>query len=313
MKTAHLVGDSPTIRRTWKLIQQVAQTDVRVLVTGESGTGKEVVARLIHCNSLRASRPFVAINCAALTEGVVESELFGHEKGAFTGAQFARPGCFEQAHTGTLLLDEVTEIRPHIQAKLLRVLQESRVRRVGGSTDREVDARVIAASNRNARHAVSSDVLREDLYYRLRVIEIEMPPLRERKEDIPALVMHFLCVFARKVRPNLHHVGPAALALMMAYDWPGNVRELENVIMRAVVLASPDDRELLPHHLPSELTGDPAPELEIVPPTSSLDLNSAMRRLRKFYAEEALRRTKGSKVEAARMLGISRRALYDIL
>jgi DNA-binding NtrC family response regulator len=313
MKTTQLVGDSPTIRRTWKLIQQVAQSDVRVLITGESGTGKEVVARLIHSNSPRANRPFVAINCAALTEGVVESELFGHEKGAFTGAQFARPGCFEQADTGTLLLDEVTEIRPHIQAKLLRVLQESKVRRVGGSTDRAVDARVIAASNRNAKLAVSSQLLREDLYYRLRVIEIELPPLRERKEDIPALAAHFLSIFAQAARPNLHHVGAVALDLMIAYDWPGNVRELENVVMRAVVLASPESIELLPHHLPLELTGDEVPELEMVPIASDLNLHAALRRLRKCYAEEALRRTRGSKAEAARMLGISRRALYDIL
>lgn len=304
-----LVGESRTIRALRELARQVALSDTAVLIGGETGTGKEVVARLIHEHSPRASRPFVAINCAALPESLVESELFGHEKGAFTGAFSSHRGCFEEAHTGTVFLDEVTEIRPHVQVKLLRVLQEKEIRRVGGNRPVRVDVRIVAASNRELQAALADGSLREDFYYRLNVVEMHLPPLRERREDIAALCRHFLRRHAAS--SPLRDVGASALHLLELHDWPGNVRELENAVARAAALALPDDGELiLPRHLPARIRGDAS---DRPGDDATLDLRAALSRVKRIYVEEALRRTDGNKAEAARLLGISRRGFYNAL
>lgn len=348
MKVPALVGTSPLLRQVRERALQVASADVAAIITGESGTGKEVVARFIHAHSRRARRPFVAINCAALSDTLIESELFGHKRGAFTGALADRAGCFEQADTGTLLLDEVTEIRPQSQAKLLRVLQESEVRPLGATRVRAVDVRAIATSNLDLDIALSDGLLREDLYYRLSVVELRLPSLRERKEDIPALANHFLLLHATRHESNLRSISAPALDRLVAYDWAGNVRQLENTIIRTIVFAPREDTEVLPRHLNVPLDrasrrefdgqtevkarADPGPgpgsgqaagagagaradpddgPSPAAEPT--LDLKVATNRLRRRYATEALRRTNGSRTEAAAMLGITRRALYDLL
>ena len=309
---ARLVGISGAIREVREVGERVAPTPATVLVTGESGCGKELVARAIHETSDRSDGPYVAVNCAAIPDQMMEAELFGHDEGAFTGAVRARAGRFEEAHGGTLFLDEVAELSVERQAKLLRVLQERAVRRLGSNRVIPLDLRIVAASNRDLRRAMWEGRLRADLYYRLRVVELAVPPLRERKEDILPLARHFLHGVAGSVPHPLHDVSLAALDEMEAYDWPGNVRELENVVERAVVLAPEDGGEaLLPCHLPEELrraTGtagrdDGAP----------LDLAAAVCRVRRRYLAEALRLAHGNRSEAARLLGISRRGLYDLL
>jgi transcriptional regulator with PAS, ATPase and Fis domain len=292
------------------MVELVAPTGTTVLITGETGTGKEVAARRIHAGSERAARPFVAVNCAALPENLIESELFGYERGAFTGAAASRAGYFEEANGGTLFLDEVADLPLPLQPKLLRALQEREVRRLGATRTVPVDVRVVAATNCDLAQAVRDGRFRPDLYYRLRVIELHLPALRDRKEDIPPLCEHFISRYAPSIRLPLRHVSPAAVEAMDSYSWPGNVRELENVIERALVLARLDEGdELLPRHLPDEVRGespsggDPA----------DLDLPGAVRRVRGHYLAEALRLTGGNKLEAARLLGISRRGLYDLL
>ncbi len=308
-----LVGDSDRIAELRRMIQLVAPTTSTVLVTGETGTGKEVVARQTHAFSERAARPFVAVNCAATPENLFDSELFGHERGAFTGAAGARPGYFEQANTGTLFLDEVADIPLHLQPKLLRVLQEQEVRRLGATGSVRIDVRVIAATNCDLVRAVQEGRFRPDLYYRLRVVELRLPPLRQRKEDIPPLCEHFLKQYVRATGSSFCRVSPAAMDAMDAYGWPGNVRELQNMIERTLVLARLDRTDaLLPHHLPAEFRVseaglDPGNEDE------GLDLPGALRRVRSRYLVEALRQSGGNRVEAARLLGISRRSLYDLL
>lgn len=309
-----LIGRSPEIVAVQQLATRAAQARSPVLLTGETGTGKEVLARLIHARSRRAARPFVAVNCAALPEALVESELFGHERGAFTGAVRTSPGLFEEAHGGTLFLDEVAELPCSAQTKLLRVLQESRARRVGSNAERTVDVRVLAATNRPLQQALAEGALRQDLYYRLCVVELHLPALRDRREDLPVLAQHFLDRYASQNSSTLRHVSGAALDVFDSYDWPGNVRELENVIERATVLAPPEDGELLlPKHLPPGIEGHigdmPGPTV----PDESLHLEAAMQRLRIRYATEALRRTNGSRAQAARLLRMSRRGLYYLL
>lgn len=296
-----------------RMIELVAPTGTTILITGETGTGKEVVARRIHGCSDRAEKPFVAMNCAAIPENLIESELFGNERGAFTGATGSRPGYFEQADTGTLFLDEVAELPLALQPKLLRALQEREVRRLGATRSVPVDVRVIAATNCDLSVAVRERRFRPDLYYRLRVLELRIPPLRDRKEDISLLCGYFLERYLPITRSPPRRISASAAEAMDAYPWPGNVRELENVIERALVLARLDRGDLLlPHHLPGELQRPDGPG---EPPASaeSLDLPRAIRRVRTRYISEALRLARGNKVQAARLLGISRRSLYDLL
>ncbi len=241
-----IVGNSPAMQEVFRLIQRVANSSATVLIQGESGTGKEMVARAIHRNSGRANRPFVAVSCAALPETLLENELFGHEKNAFTGATSQQPGRFELADKGTLFLDEIGDVPPGIQVKLLRVLQERAFERLGGTKTIRVDVRLIAATNRDLRKLVQEGRFREDLYYRLEVVQIYLPPLRERKEDIPLLVEHFLKRYNEENDRRIQGVTPEAMEMLMGYDWPGNVRQLENVIQRAVVLADPDAEWLTP-------------------------------------------------------------------
>ena len=239
-----IVGKSLAIRKVYQLVEQTAPTPASVLIYGESGTGKELVAAAVHKLSPRASSPFVAINCAAIPEGLLESEIFGHERGAFTGAVSQRQGCFELAHRGTLFLDEVAEMAPLLQAKLLRVLQERMVRRLGGSRTHPFDVRIVAATNAEPKAAVRDGRLRDDLYYRINVVEISLPPLRERAEDVPLLVQAFLPEFSRHRQRPLRSVTPDALRALERYTWPGNVRELRNVIERAVILSHGEQIEV---------------------------------------------------------------------
>ena len=236
----NMVGDSPKMQRVYQLIAKVAPTESTVLITGESGTGKELVARAIHQNSSRSKGPFIAVNCAALTETLLESELFGHEKGAFTGAIYRKSGKFEEANGGTIFLDEIGELTPSLQAKLLRVLQEREFERVGGIRPVVVDVRVIAATNKELRKQIADRQFREDLYYRLNVVAIRMPPLRERVEDIPLLANYFLSKFSRRLGRKVSGLSSGVRAILINYEWPGNVRELENALERAIVLGTSD-------------------------------------------------------------------------
>jgi two-component system response regulator AtoC len=244
--------------RVWGLVLRVADTDVPVLLTGESGVGKDVVARRIHAASRRAERPFVKINCAALPGELLESELFGHEKGAFTGAHADKPGKFELAHEGTIFLDEIGEMDPRLQAKLLQVLQDEEFYRVGGTRSLRVDARVVVATNRDLEKEIANGRFREDLYYRLNVVTIRVPPLRERKEDIVPLVRHFVAKYSRRYEGGLDRVPDEVVERFHAYDWPGNVRELENVVRRLVVLKDPS---MVLGELPPLRVAAPAPPL----------------------------------------------------
>lgn len=250
-KFDNIVGKSKVMRQVYAIIEKVAQTRASVLVTGESGTGKELIAKAIHFNSTRRDKPFISVNCSALPETLLETELFGHERGAFTGAITRRKGRFELAHNGTLFLDEVGDMSPALQVKLLRVLQEMKFERVGGTTTLQVDARLVAASNRDLRREVEIGRFRQDLYYRLKVVHIEVPPLRDRRDDIPLLVHHFLKKVAQANGLPAKGVSHEALKYLYQYDWIGNVRELENVIERAVILC--DGAEIRPQDLPEEL------------------------------------------------------------
>ncbi|MEZ4223697.1 MAG: sigma-54 dependent transcriptional regulator [Polyangiaceae bacterium] len=296
-----IVGSSPEMQEVFKSVAQVAPSRATVLLTGESGTGKELVAAAIHHRSPRHEGPFVKLHCAALAETLLESELFGHERGAYTGADRRREGRFEQANGGTLFLDEIGEITASTQVKLLRVLQEREFERVGGNQTIETDVRVIAATNRDLRLLVNEGKFREDLYYRLNVINIQMPPLRRRPSDIPALAMYFLERFAKENEKGTMTLSDAGLALLASYDWPGNVRELENVIERAVVLT--EDNVVEPKHLPSELarqrSEDSAPRIP----------GSAMADIERYAILKTLEAHGGSTSKAADVLGISVRKI----
>jgi DNA-binding NtrC family response regulator len=300
-----LVGQSPPMVAIYTLIARVAALDTTVLILGETGTGKELVARAIHYASPRADRPFVVVDCTALPEALFESELFGHERGAFTGAVAARRGLLESAAGGTCFLDEVGELSPALQAKLLRALQERVIRRVGGNEPVPIDVRIIAATNRDLRTRAEQGAFRGDLYYRLNVVPIEMPPLRERRQDIPILARHFLAKFAQATGKAVAALSPAAAARLEAYHWPGNVRELEHAIERAVALAS--SAVLLPEDLPPELsrTGPPAPPR---PPR-----RMTLEELKQWYVGEVLEETGGNKARAADILGIDRKTLYRMI
>ena len=301
------IGSSSAIRRVYRLVEQAAPTDASVLVSGESGTGKELVAQTIHQLSGRSSHPFVAINCAAIPETLLESELFGHERGAFTGAVERRPGCFELAQKGTLFLDEIADMAPAMQAKLLRVLQERIVRRLGAQKELAVDVRIIAATNLNPQKAIDTGRLREDLYYRLNVVAIPVPALRERKEDIPLLVQAFISDFNARDNKTVRAVEPEAMRILHSYDWPGNIRELRNVIERATILAQGEFIEA--QHLPPDLSSDrprPTPGLALTP---GMRVDEAERQL----IEMTLAHTRNNKTRAAEILGISLKTLHNKL
>jgi len=297
-----LVGSSPGLQRVLRLIEKVAPTDSTVLVRGASGTGKELVARALHMNSPRRERPLVTINCAALQETLLESELFGHEKGAFTGALQAKPGLFEVAEGGTLFIDEIAEMAPGLQAKLLRVLEDGHYRRVGGTQETHAEVRVVAATNKPLEEEMKAGRFREDLYYRLAVVTIELPLLRERPRDIPDLVEHFLTT--RQVGPTRSRIDPEAAAALAQYSWPGNVRELANVLERAQILA--ENHVITLDDLPDSIV-DAAP-LAVAGADPGL-----LREVERRHVLEVLEEYKGNKVQAARALGISRRALYRLI
>jgi DNA-binding NtrC family response regulator len=302
-----LVGQSKGMKAVYDLVRVVARTDAPALITGESGTGKELVARAIHDLSGRAASPFVAVNAAAIPEGLMESELFGHEKGAFTGAVTCRPGCFEMADRGTLFLDEIAEMPAPLQPKFLRTLENGKVRRLGGREEKEFDVRLLAATNRDPEAAIASGHLRQDLYYRLNVFTVAMPSLRERVEDLPLLVQHFVGLFDKKHGASVEGARAEVLSLMEAYPWPGNVRELRNVVERAVILAREGWIEA--HHLPPYLRRpSPSPVRGLVIP-SGATLAEAEKRL----ILAALEETGNNKAEAARRLGLDVKTIRNKL
>ena len=305
-----LIGASREMRKIYQVIEQAAPTSTSVLVSGESGTGKELVAQTIHQLSPRAPQPFVPINCAAIPDTLLESELFGHEKGAFTGAIARRQGCFELANHGTLFLDEIAEMTPVTQAKLLRVLQERSFRTLGGQREQKVDVRVIAATNLDPLEAVRQGKLREDLFYRLNVFGIALPPLRDRKDDLPLLVDAFVREFNERNHRSVAGASPRVMALLERYDWPGNVRELRNVIERATIvtkgpLIEPDD-------LPTLAGAATAPPAAAAPP-AGLTAGTTVDDMERRLIEVTLEHTNGNKTRAAEMLGISLKTLHNKL
>jgi nitrogen regulation protein NR(I) len=321
-----IVGSSPAMQEIYKMIGQVAPTDVTVLLRGESGTGKELVARAVYHHSQRADRPFLPVNCAAIPETLLESELFGHEKGAFTGALTRRIGKFEQGHGGTLFLDEIGDMTPATQAKILRVLQDREFERLGGMERIRVDVRLIVATNKDLEKAIREGGFRQDLYYRLQVVTLQLPPLRERKGDIPDLIRYFLQMFSPVINPGVSEISPQALEKLMRYRWPGNVRELENSVKRALVTAR--GSTLLPDDFPVEGTGTETgapgeagdfekrlgvlmePVFKVLAERSKespeADLMSS---LEKILVKRALQETRGNQVQAALLLGMSRNTL----
>jgi DNA-binding NtrC family response regulator len=306
-----LVGESAVMREIFVLLQQAAPAKATILITGESGTGKEIVARAIHRISPRRSGPFFAVNCAAMPESLIESELFGHEKGAFTGAMERRAGCFELARGGTLLLDEIGDMPMNTQAKLLRILEEGRVRRLGSAREIELDVRVLASTNKNLAEAIAKGAFREDLFFRLDVFEVHMPALRERKADIPLLARELISGLNRKHDCRVTEVSPEALALFDRYDWPGNVRELRNVLERAVILAG--SGPVTPAHLPRGFAGRPEapphnPDAPIV-----LEPGTTVDEAERALIELTLRHTKNNRTRSAEILGISGKTLFNKL
>jgi two-component system, NtrC family, response regulator PilR len=301
-----LLGKSEAMARVFELCRKVAQTRTNVLITGESGTGKELLARVLHFSGPRVDSPFVAVNCGAITESLIESELFGHEKGAFTGATAARRGLFAEADGGTLFLDEITELAPQMQVKLLRAIQERTIRAVGASAEVSVDVRLVAASNRDIEAEVQRGGFRQDLYYRLNVIRVHLPPLRARVGDIPLLSDHFLVKYCREQKKPLARLTPEAIERMLRYPFPGNVRELENVIERAVTL-SPPGADIRPEQL------EPLADAREIPVESvlgtGLGLDALMEDLERRALGEALQRSNGVRKKAAELLGISFRSM----
>jgi DNA-binding NtrC family response regulator len=302
-KLENIVGRSSQMLQVYKTIARVADSRSTILITGESGTGKELVARAIHFNSQRAAKHFVAVDCGSLAETLLESELFGHVRGAFTGAIANKRGLFEEADGGTCFLDEVGDISLAMQAKLLRVLQEHEIKRVGGTETVKVDVRILAATNKNLEQLVAEKKFREDLFYRLNVVSVHLPPLRERPEDIPLLADHFLRKYAADNEKPVSQVSQEALDLLSCYRWPGNVRELENVIERAVTLSHRSI--ILPEDLPRRLRVQPP---EVITP--SLPSHIPLSELEKRYIQKVLEETGGNKKRAADILGIDRRTLY---
>ncbi len=302
-----IIGVSESIRRVIRLIGKIAPTESTVLITGESGTGKELIARAIHYQSLRSNGPFVPVNSGAIPENLFESELFGHMRGAFTGAANEKRGLFEEADGGTIFLDEVGELPQSVQVKLLRVLQEHEIRRVGGNKPMRVDVRVIAASNRDIKVAMEEGRFRDDLFYRLNVLRIDIPPLRERRDDIPVLARYYLERFNNQYGKDIHAFSPRAQIYLMHYTYPGNVRELENAVERAVVLA--DGSEITEHDLPSEMLKRGMLKLTHTPDGFYPD-DLTLREVEDRHIQRVLSRCGGNATRAAAALGISRATLW---
>ena len=308
-----IIGTSLPMKKLMDMLAMISPSEATVLIMGESGTGKELIARSIHLNSHRKKKPMVVVNCAAIAESLLESELFGHEKGAFTGAEHSRAGRFEQAQGGTIFLDEIGETSPTMQAKLLRVIQEREIQKVGGDRTIFVDVRIIAATNRDLTEEVKAGRFREDLFYRLNVVTVDVPSLRQRQEDIPLLAHHFLRVFAEKNRKKIKDFSPQAMDMLIHYQWPGNVRELENTIERAVILMAGD--YITEKHLPDNIT---SAELSADgPKTDAMDsvLSSqfSLEDIEKKAIFHTLEQTGGNKSETARRLGITRKTLHNKL
>ena len=302
----NMVGDSPAIKEVFHVLSRVARVDSTVLIEGESGTGKELAARAIHRNSPRASKPFSALNCAAISEGLLESELFGHEKGSFTGSVGLHKGKFEVANGGTVFLDEIAEMAPALQSKLLRVLQEREFERVGGTRTIPVDIRLVAATNKDLREAVKDGTFRSDLYFRLNVVSLVMPPLRDRREDIPMLTNYFVEKLAQKSNLKPKPLSPEAVACLLNYDWPGNVRELENAIERALVMSVSD--MILPEDLPETIL-----ERESPPGVNAAKYHLALKELKKKLILDAIEEAHGNYTEAAHSLGVHPNYLHRLI
>ncbi|HKC05534.1 MAG TPA: sigma-54 dependent transcriptional regulator [Methylomirabilota bacterium] len=305
-----LVGTSAGMQEVYRLIEVAAPTTAPVLISGESGTGKELVARTLHDLSPRSKGPFVAVNCAAIPETLLESEIFGHEKGAFTGALERRPGCFELAHEGTIFLDEIAEMNPGTQAKFLRILQDGAVRRLGGRTEIRVDVRVLAATNKDPVKAIQEGTFREDLYYRLNVVSLALPPLRERRDDIPALVQAFIEEFNGRYDKHIRSLDEAVLSGLVAQSWPGNVRELRNTLERAIIVCESDT--ILPKHIP------PSPTLRVAdlgdgPDSVSFRVGTSLEDAEKALILKTLAANGNNKTRAADVLGISLKTLHNKL
>jgi len=308
----NIISRNERMQQAFKLVRQVAETDVTVLVLGETGTGKELIARAIHFNSARRDKPFITINCSAIPETLLESELFGHEKGAFTGANKQRIGKFEEAGGGTIFLDEIADLPLHVQTKLLRFLQEKQVERVGGNTSIIVDARVVAATNRNLTDMVAKGTIREDLYYRLNVFPITLPPLRERIDDIPLLADHFLAKHQSLARQQIAGFSPSAIHQMMNYEWKGNVREMENLIRRAIIKADGSTISVL--ELPQEAQTASSHEVSESPATTTVPyknyLEQVVRDAEEKYLFRALKECKGNLNQVAKMMDVDRKTVY---
>ena len=301
----YVIGESARMREIYTIIRKAAPWDANVCIEGENGTGKELVARAVHFSGPRRDHPFVTLDCSTIAEGLIESHLFGHVRGAFTGAISSRQGVFAQGHTGTVFIDEITELAPHLQARLLRVIQTGEFVMVGGSQPQRVNVRIITATNRDLRQAVAKGVFREDLYFRIAVVHIAIPPLRERRQDIPLLVSHFLREFmASGHRRDIRGLTSRAMTALTNYSWPGNVRQLKNWIEQALVLADGDLIDL--EHFPS-LSREPS---DVMPsPVPSVPLGLRLEEVERWYVLETLRRTDGNRTKAARQLGISLRGL----
>ena len=298
-----LIGGSEAMRKVYQAIESVADSNANVVIRGESGVGKELVARAIVGIGSRRDKPFVCLNCSALPESLMESELFGYEKGAFTGAESAKPGLIESAHSGTLFLDEITTLDHHLQSKLLRVLQERSVQRLGSRATRKIDFRLITATNDNLEDMVHKGRFREDLFYRINVVPLVVPPLRERQGDIPLLVEHFVRLYCTSNQKPTKQVHPEVMEILESYRWPGNVRELENVIQRMVLMS--DGAAISAHHLPQQLLVSTAASQEaILIPEAGVDFDAEMERIEVAYLNAALRRTGGKKTAAAALLRI---------
>jgi two-component system response regulator PilR (NtrC family) len=306
----NIIGQSPKMVVLYNLLEKVSPTKTNILITGESGTGKELVAKAIHYNSPRREKPFVTLNCGAIPESLIESELFGHMKGAFTDAIATKKGLFEVADEGTIFLDEISELPLLMQVKLLRVLQDKEFKRVGGTEDIRVDVRIIAATNKDLEEAVKEKHFREDLFYRLNVIQIKLPPLRDRKEDIQILANHFLKKYSQELSKNILKITPEALQILLNYEYPGNVRELQNIIERAVALES--SQELTAYNLSSYLSEQPFLKkgpIDIEIPNEGIDLEKMVEDLERSLLLKALDKTKGIKKKAAELLHINFRSM----